>query len=105
MRVEWHRSSRAAHAAAKRSDVAEADIISITVFDDAREFGDRRQRTGDAMLAIVAIHSTTADTTAVDSPVRRRRGSIVCTGRYGAAAPPRVSWPMVGADDEAFQRD
>lgn len=59
-----------ATAAASVSDVAEADIISITVFDDAQVSSVITADNGLATHAkpgtIVAIHSTIADTTAVD---------------------------------------
>ncbi|BBX94804.1 NAD(P)-dependent oxidoreductase [Mycobacterium lacus] len=101
-----------ATAAAALSDVAEADIIGITVFDDAQV---REVVTGQGGLAarakpgtIIAIHSTISDTTAVDlaRELNPRGIHIVdapVSGGAGAAAKGELA-TMVGADDETFQR-
>ncbi|OSC39002.1 NAD(P)-dependent oxidoreductase [Mycobacterium decipiens] len=98
--------------AASVADVADADLISVTVFDDAQV---REVITGDSGLAphakpgtIIAIHSTISDTTAVDlARELKPRGIHVVdapvSGGAGAAAKGELA-VMVGADGEAFQR-
>lgn len=101
-----------ATAAASVSDVAEADIISITVFDDAQVSSVITADNGLATHAkpgtIVAIHSTIADTTAVDLAEKLKPQGIhivdaPVSGGAAAAAKGELA-VMVGADDEAFQR-
>lgn len=101
-----------ATAAASVAEVADADIISITVLDDAQV---REVITGDDGLAahakpgtIIAIHSTIGDTTAVEL-ARELKGQGIhiadapVSGGAGAAAKGELA-VMVGADDETFQR-
>lgn len=101
-----------ATAAASVSDVAEADIISITVFDDAQVSSVITADNGLATHAkpgtIVAIHSTIADTTAGDLAEKLKPQGIhivdaPVSGGAAAAAKGELA-VMVGADDEAFQR-
>ncbi len=101
-----------ATAAATVAEVAEADIISITVLNDAQV---RDVIAGDGGLAshakpgtIIAIHSTIGDTTAVDlarqlKPQEIRVVDAPVSGGAGAAANGQLA-TMVGADDETFQR-
>jgi 3-hydroxyisobutyrate dehydrogenase-like beta-hydroxyacid dehydrogenase len=101
-----------ASAAASVAEVAEADIISITVFDDAQV---RAVITGDDGLAahakpgtIIAIHSTIKDTTAVElarelNPQGIHIVDAPVSGGAGAATKGELA-VMVGADDEAFKR-
>ena len=101
-----------ATAAARVADVADADIISITVLDDAQV---REVITGDDGLAshakpgtIIAIHSTISDTTAVDLARELKPRGVhivdapVSGGGVGAAKGELAT--MVGAGDETFQR-
>ncbi|WP_421844025.1 NAD(P)-dependent oxidoreductase [Mycobacterium sp.] len=100
-----------ATAAATVADVAAADIISITVLDDAQV---REVVTGDGGLAthakpgtIIAIHSTISDTTAVDLAQQLKPRGIhivdapISGGGVGAAKGELAA--MVGADDETFE--
>jgi 3-hydroxyisobutyrate dehydrogenase-like beta-hydroxyacid dehydrogenase len=99
-------------AATTLSDVAEADIISVTVFDDAQV---RAVVRGDGGLAsrakpgtIIAIHSTIDHTTAAQlaRELKPRGIHIVdapVSGGAGAAAEGQLA-TMVGADDESFER-
>jgi 3-hydroxyisobutyrate dehydrogenase-like beta-hydroxyacid dehydrogenase len=101
-----------ATAAATISEVAEADIISITVLDDAQV---RQVITGDGGLAahakpgtIVAIHSTISHTTAADLAEELKPQGIhivdaPVSGGAAAAANGQLA-TMVGADDETYQR-
>ncbi|ETZ97749.1 putative oxidoreductase [Mycobacterium kansasii 824] len=101
-----------ATAAASVAEVAGADIISVTVLDDAQV---RSVITGDDGLAanaktgtIIAIHSTISDTTAVElarqlEPQGVHVVDAPVSGGAGAAAEGK-SATMVGADDETFQR-
>jgi 3-hydroxyisobutyrate dehydrogenase-like beta-hydroxyacid dehydrogenase len=101
-----------ATAAARVSDVADADIIGITVFSDAQV---REVITGDDGLAahakpgtIIAIHSTISDATAVDLARELKPQGIhivdaPVSGGAGAAANGALA-TMVGADDETFER-
>ncbi|SON60609.1 putative oxidoreductase [Mycobacterium simulans] len=101
-----------ATAAASIAEVADADVISITVFNDAQV---REVITGDDGLAahakpgtIVAIHSTISDITAVELAREFKPQGIhivdaPVSGGAGAAANGDLA-TMVGADDETFQR-
>ncbi|GAB7141503.1 NAD(P)-dependent oxidoreductase [Mycobacterium riyadhense] len=101
-----------ATAAGSVAEVADADVISITVFDDAQV---RQVITGDDGLAahakpgtIIAIHSTISDTTAVElarefQPQGIHIVDAPVSGGAGAAANGDLA-TMVGADDETFQR-
>jgi 3-hydroxyisobutyrate dehydrogenase-like beta-hydroxyacid dehydrogenase len=101
-----------ATAAASVAEVAEADIISITVLDDAQV---RQVITGDAGLAahakpgtIIAIHSTISHTTAADLAEELKPQGIhivdaPVSGGAAAAANGQLA-TMVGADDETYQR-
>ncbi|SOJ57382.1 putative oxidoreductase [Mycobacterium simulans] len=101
-----------ATAAASIAEVADADVISITVFNDAQV---REVITGDDGLAahakpgtIVAIHSTISDTTAVELAREFKPQGIhivdaPVSGGAGAAANGDLA-TMVGADNETFQR-
>lgn len=101
-----------ATAASSLKDVADADIISITVLDDEQV---REVITGDDGLAahvkpgtVIAIHSTISDTTAVELARAVKAQGIrvadapVSGGGIGAAKGELAT--MVGADDETFQR-
>lgn len=101
-----------ATAAASVADVADADIISITVLNDAQV---REVITGDDGLAahakpgtIIAIHSTISHTTAVDLARELKPQGIhivdaPVSGGAGAAAQGQLA-TMVGADDDTFER-
>ncbi|KAA1248606.1 NAD(P)-dependent oxidoreductase [Mycobacterium simiae] len=98
-----------ATAAASVAEVADADIISVTVLDDAQV---REVITGLAAHAkpgtIIAIHSTISDTTAVDlarelKPLGINVADAPVSGGAGAAAEGKLA-TMVGADEETFQR-
>jgi 3-hydroxyisobutyrate dehydrogenase-like beta-hydroxyacid dehydrogenase len=101
-----------ATAAASVADVAEADIISITVLNDEQV---RQVITGDGGLAshakpgtIIAIHSTISDTTAADLAKELKPQGIhivdaPVSGGAGAAEQGQLA-TMVGADDETYQR-
>ncbi|KLO26811.1 NAD(P)-dependent oxidoreductase [Mycobacterium haemophilum] len=101
-----------ATAATALSDVAAADIISVTVLDDEQV---REVITGEGGLTsntkpgtIIAIHSTISDTTAVDLARELKPQGIhivdapVSGGGVGAAKGELAT--MVGADDETFHR-
>jgi 3-hydroxyisobutyrate dehydrogenase-like beta-hydroxyacid dehydrogenase len=101
-----------ATAAASVAEVADADIISITVLNDAQV---REVITGDGGLAshakpgtIIAIHSTISHTTAVElaqelKPQGIHIADAPVSGGAGAAAKGELA-VMVGADDETFER-
>ncbi len=101
-----------ATAAATLADVAAADIISVTVFDDAQV---REVINGPDGLAahakpgtVIAIHSTISDTTAVElANELRPRGIHIAdapvSGGAAAAAQGELA-TMVGADEETFER-
>ncbi|MDT5136962.1 MAG: hypothetical protein QOD58_1224, partial [Mycobacterium sp.] len=101
-----------ATAAATVAEVADADIIQITVFDDAQV---REVITGDNGLAshakpgtIIAIHSTISDGTAAELAKELKPQGIhivdaPVSGGAGAAKKGELA-VMVGADDEAFER-
>ena len=92
--------------------VAEADIISITVLDDAQV---REVISGEGGLAahakpgtIIAIHSTISHTTAVElarelEPQGIHIADAPVSGGAGAANKGELA-VMVGADDETFER-
>ncbi|OBK14905.1 NAD(P)-dependent oxidoreductase [Mycobacterium asiaticum] len=99
-----------ATAAASVAEVGEADIIQITVFDDAQV---RDVITGEGGLAsrakpgtIIVIHSTISDGTAVElSDQLKPQGIHIAdapvSGGAGAAAKGELA-VMVGAEDEVF---
>lgn len=101
-----------ATAAASLAEVADADIISVTVFDDAQV---REVITGNDGLAahakpgtIIAIHSTIKDSTAVELAGELEAKGIhiadaPVSGGAGAAANGDLA-TMVGADEETFRR-
>jgi 3-hydroxyisobutyrate dehydrogenase-like beta-hydroxyacid dehydrogenase len=101
-----------ATAAASVAEVADADIISVTVFDDAQV---REVITGESGLAsrakpgtIIAIHSTISDGTAAElaeelKPLGIHLVDAPVSGGAGAATKGELA-VMVGADDEAFAR-
>jgi len=100
-----------ATAATTLADVAEADIISVIVFDDAQV---REVISGEGGLAahakpgtIIAIHSTISDTTAVELAKELEPQGIHIVDAPvsgGAAAAKGELAVMVGADDETFER-
>ncbi|WP_176358124.1 NAD(P)-dependent oxidoreductase [Mycobacterium persicum] len=101
-----------ATAAASLAEVADADIISVTVLDDAQVRSVIVGADGLAAHAkpgtIIAIHSTISDTTAVE--LARQLGpqgvyvvDAPVSGGPGAAAEGKLA-TMVGADDQTFQR-
>jgi 3-hydroxyisobutyrate dehydrogenase-like beta-hydroxyacid dehydrogenase len=101
-----------ATAASSVAEVAEADIISITVFDDAQVREVIAGADGLASRAkpgtIIAIHSTINDTTAVELARQFEQQGIhvvdaPVSGGAGAAAKGELA-TMVGADEETFQR-
>jgi 3-hydroxyisobutyrate dehydrogenase-like beta-hydroxyacid dehydrogenase len=101
-----------ATAAGSLAEVADADIISITVLNDAQV---RDVITGDGGLAshakpgtIIAIHSTISHTTAVElarelKPQGIHVADAPVSGGAGAAAKGELA-VMVGADEETFER-
>jgi 3-hydroxyisobutyrate dehydrogenase-like beta-hydroxyacid dehydrogenase len=101
-----------ATAAGSLAEVADADIISVTVLNDAQV---REVITGEGGLAshakpgtIIAIHSTISHTTAVElaeelKPQGIHIADAPVSGGAGAAAKGELA-VMVGADDETFER-
>jgi 3-hydroxyisobutyrate dehydrogenase-like beta-hydroxyacid dehydrogenase len=101
-----------ATAAASVAEVADADIISITVLDDAQV---REVISGEGGLAahakpgtIIAIHSTISHTTAVElarelEPQGIHIADAPVSGGAGAADKGELA-VMVGADDDTFTR-
>lgn len=91
------------------ADVADADIISVTVLNDAQV----REVVGELAShakpgTIIAIHSTISDTTAEElaSQLRSREVHVIdapVSGGAGAARKGLLA-TMVGADDETFAR-
>ncbi|KZS57772.1 NAD(P)-dependent oxidoreductase [Mycobacterium ostraviense] len=101
-----------ATAAASLAEVADADIISVTVLDDAQVRSVIVGADGLAAHAkpgtIIAIHSTISDTTAVELARQLEPQGVYVvdapvSGGAGAAAEGKLA-AMVGADDETFQR-
>ncbi len=90
------------------ADVAAADIISVTVLDDAQV----REVVGELAAnakpgTVIAIHSTISDTSAVDLARELKPQGIhivdaPVSGGAGAAKKGEMA-VMVGADDEAFE--
>ncbi|HWF28932.1 MAG TPA: NAD(P)-dependent oxidoreductase [Mycobacterium sp.] len=91
------------------ADVATADIISVTVLDDAQV----RQVVGELAVhakpgTVIAIHSTISDTTAVElaGELKQRGIHIVdapVSGGAGAAEKGELA-TMVGAEREVYER-
>lgn len=102
-------AERGASLADSVADVAAADIIHITVLDDAQV------RTVVGELAayakpgtVIAIHSTISDTTAVELAARHKREGIhivdaPVSGGAAAAAKGELA-TMVGAEREVYER-
>jgi 3-hydroxyisobutyrate dehydrogenase-like beta-hydroxyacid dehydrogenase len=101
-----------ATAAASIAEVADADLISITVLDDAQV---REVISGEGGLAahakpgtIIAIHSTISHTTAVELAQELKPHGIhiadAPVSGGGKAADKGELAVMVGADDETFER-
>lgn len=91
------------------ADIADADLISVTVLDDAQV----RQVVGQIAPkakpgTIIAIHSTISDTTAVElAQAWRPRDIHVIDAPVSGGAPGAHKGElatMVGADDETFAR-
>lgn len=95
--------------AANLAEVATADLISVTVLDDAqvREVvGELARRA--APGTVIAIHSTIADTTAVDLAAELAPNGIhvidaPVSGGAGAAAKGELA-TMVGAPREVYEK-
>ncbi|HZU46998.1 MAG TPA: NAD(P)-dependent oxidoreductase [Mycobacterium sp.] len=91
------------------ADVADADIISVTVLDDAqvREVvGELAQRAKPG--TVIAIHSTISDTTAVElanelEPQGIHIADAPVSGGGGAAGKGELA-TMVGAEREVYER-
>jgi 3-hydroxyisobutyrate dehydrogenase-like beta-hydroxyacid dehydrogenase len=105
-------AERGATAAGSLAEVADADIISVTVLNDAQV---REVITGDGGLAshakpgtIIAIHSTISHTTAVELAEELKPQGIhiadAPVSGGGKAADKGELAVMVGADDETFAR-
>jgi 3-hydroxyisobutyrate dehydrogenase-like beta-hydroxyacid dehydrogenase len=91
------------------ADVAAADVISVTVLDDAqvRDVVDELAATA-RPGTVIAIHSTICDTTAVElSETLKPRGIHIVdapvSGGAGAAEKGELA-TMVGADREVYER-
>lgn len=98
-----------ATAAESVADVADADIISVTVFDDAQVREVTAELASRAKPGtIIAIHSTISSGTAAELAEQLKPHGIhivdaPVSGGAGAAAKGELA-VMVGADDEAFER-
>ncbi|MGO9509638.1 MAG: NAD(P)-dependent oxidoreductase [Mycobacterium sp.] len=98
-----------ATAAANLAEVAEADIISVTVLNDAQVREVVSELASHAKPGtIIAIHSTISHTTAVElaeelKPQGIHIADAPVSGGAGAAAKGELA-VMVGADDETFER-
>jgi 3-hydroxyisobutyrate dehydrogenase-like beta-hydroxyacid dehydrogenase len=105
-------AERGATAAGSLAEVADADIISVTVLNDAQV---REVITGEGGLAshakpgtVIAIHSTISHTTAVElaeelGPLGIHIADAPVSGGAGAAKKGELA-VMVGADEETFAR-
>jgi 3-hydroxyisobutyrate dehydrogenase-like beta-hydroxyacid dehydrogenase len=105
-------AERGATAAGSLAEVADADIISVTVLNDAQV---REVITGEGGLAshakpgtVIAIHSTISHITAVElaqelGPLGIHIADAPVSGGAGAAKKGELA-VMVGADEETFAR-
>lgn len=102
-------SEAGAKAAGSLTDVAAADVISVTVLDDAQV----REVVGELAAnakpgTVIAIHSTISDTTAVELAAALKEQGIhivdaPVSGGGGAAEKGELA-TMVGADREVYER-
>lgn len=102
-------SEAGAKAAGSLADVAAADVISVTVLDDAQV----REVVGELAAnakpgTVIAIHSTISDTTAVELAAALKEQGIhivdaPVSGGGGAAEKGELA-TMVGADREVYER-
>jgi 3-hydroxyisobutyrate dehydrogenase-like beta-hydroxyacid dehydrogenase len=98
-----------ATAAASLAEVADADVISVTVLNDAQVREVVAELAANAKPGtIIAIHSTIGHTTAVElaeelKPQGIHIADAPVSGGAGAAAKGELA-VMVGADDETFER-